>query len=126
MPLPIAAIASNTEIAPTARAAPSEAGKFSRVTPMKVRTSAQTASMMPQTWKAFTAAKATGSRGAVHRLVSGDRGRSPVSLVWGRGIRPGEDLRRLRGEALVHRRCAPMSGADAGQGAERLGCARSR
>jgi hypothetical protein len=106
----------------TIRAAPSVVGKSSRVTPMKVRTSAHTASAMPQKWKAFTAAKATGTRGRFTRkspaadrrartyagmaqlldsiisVMGSPRGRRPICLVCGRPITEGQERMRLRGE----------------------------
>jgi hypothetical protein len=47
MALPIAATTSSSEIAPTRRVAPGVRGKSSRITPMAVTSSAQTASTMP-------------------------------------------------------------------------------
>jgi hypothetical protein len=59
-------------------------------------------------------------------VMGSPRGRRPVCLVCGRGIRPGEELMRLRGETLVHRRCATYEMRRRPTGAERLGYPRSR
>jgi hypothetical protein len=137
-------------MAATIRAAPSVLGKSSRVTPMKVRTSAQIASAMPQKWKAFTAAKATGIGGGFTRKSPADgrrvrtyvamaplldsiisvmgspRGRRPICLVCGRSITKGQELMRLRGEMVVHRRCATYDMRRRREGVERLGYPRAR
>jgi hypothetical protein len=136
-------------MAATIRAAPSVVGKSSRVTPMKVRTSAQIASAMPQKWKAFTAAKATGIGGRFTRkspagdrcvrtyvamaplldsiisVMGSPRGRRPICLVCGRSITSGQELMRLRGETVVHRRCATYD-MRRREGVERLGYPRAR
>src|SRR3954463_13523622 len=62
MALKIAAATSRTEIAPARRAPLADAGKSSRVMPMKERTSAQIARIPPQTWNAFTDGEVTEER----------------------------------------------------------------
>lgn len=59
-------------------------------------------------------------------VMGSPRGRRPVCLVCGRGIGPGEELMRLRGETLVHRRCATYEMRRRPKGAERLGYPRPR
>ena len=59
-------------------------------------------------------------------VMGSPRGRRPVCLVCGRGIGPGEELMRLRGETLVHRRCASYQMRRRREGAERLGYPPSR
>jgi hypothetical protein len=59
-------------------------------------------------------------------VMGSPRGRRPVCLVCGRGIGPGEELMRLRGETVVHRRCATYEMRWRPKGAERLGYPRSR
>ena len=59
-------------------------------------------------------------------VMGSPRGRRPVCLVCGRGIGPGEKLMRLRGETLVHRRCASYQMRRRREGAERLGYPPSR
>jgi hypothetical protein len=59
-------------------------------------------------------------------VMGSPRGRRPVCLVCGRGIGPGEELMRLRGETVVHRRCATYEMRRRPTGAERLGYPRSR
>jgi hypothetical protein len=59
-------------------------------------------------------------------VLASPRGRRPVCLVCGRGIGPGEELMRLRGETLVHRRCASYQMRRRREGAERLGYPPSR
>jgi hypothetical protein len=59
-------------------------------------------------------------------VMASPRGRRPVCLVCGRGIGPGEELMRLRGETLVHRRCASYQMRRRREGAERLGYPPSR
>jgi hypothetical protein len=59
-------------------------------------------------------------------VMGSPRGRRPVCLVCGRGIGPGEDLMRLRGETVVHRRCATYEMRRRHKGNERLGYPRSR
>jgi hypothetical protein len=59
-------------------------------------------------------------------VMGSPRGRRPVCLVCGRGIGPGEEVMRLRGETLVHRRCATYEMRRRPTGAERLGYPRSR
>ena len=59
-------------------------------------------------------------------VMGSPRGRRPVCLVCGRGIGPGEELMRLRGETVVHRRCATYEMRRRPKGAERLGYPRSR
>ena len=54
-------------------------------------------------------------------VMGSPRGRRPVCLVCGRGIGPGEELMRLRGETVVHRRCATYEMRRRPKGAERLG-----
>ena len=54
-------------------------------------------------------------------VMGSPRGRRPVCLVCGRGIGPGEELMRLRGETLVHKRCATYQMRRRREGAERLG-----
>ncbi len=59
-------------------------------------------------------------------VMGSPRGRRPVCVVCGRPIGPGEELMRLRGEALVHRRCATYEMRRRREGAERLGYPPSR
>ena len=59
-------------------------------------------------------------------VMGSPRGRRPVCLVCGRGIGPGEELMRLRGETLVHKRCATYQMRRRREGAERLGYPPSR
>ena len=59
-------------------------------------------------------------------VMGSPRGRRPVCLACGRGIGPGEELMRLRGETLVHRRGATYEMRRRPMGAERLGYPRSR
>jgi hypothetical protein len=59
-------------------------------------------------------------------VMGSPRGRRPVCLVCGRGIGPGEDLIRMRGETLVHRRCATYEMRRRPTGADRLGYPRGR
>jgi hypothetical protein len=59
-------------------------------------------------------------------VMGSPRGGRPVCLVCGRGIGPGEELMRLRGETLVHRRCASYQMRRRREGAERLGYPPSR
>jgi hypothetical protein len=59
-------------------------------------------------------------------VMGSPRGRRPVCLVCGRGIRPDEELMRLRGETVVHRRCATYQMRRRPKGTERLGYPRSR
>ena len=59
-------------------------------------------------------------------VMGSPRGRRPVCLVCGRGIGPGEELMRMRGETLVHKRCATYQMRRRREGAERLGYPPSR
>lgn len=59
-------------------------------------------------------------------VMGSPRGRRPVCLVCGRGIGSGEELIRLRGETLVHRRCASYEMRRRPTGADRLGYPRGR
>src|ERR671922_2603472 len=131
MPVPIAAAARMIEIAPTSLAAPVEPGKFSRVMPRKETISAQAAKMMPQTWKAFTTANASGMDMQLHReitvsaatrpnlrermaplidsirhAVGSPHADGPTGLECGRPVAPRDRCMRLRSGAIVHCRCA--------------------
>jgi hypothetical protein len=63
---------------------------------------------------------------SITSVMGSPRGRRPVCLVCGRGIAPEEELIRLRGETLVHRRCATYEMRRRPTGAERLGDPRGR
>ena len=54
-------------------------------------------------------------------VMGSPRGRRPVCWVCGHRIASGEPLMRLRGETVVHRRCATYAMRRRRQGRERLG-----
>jgi hypothetical protein len=58
-------------------------------------------------------------------VMGSPRGRKPICLVCGRPIASGDQLMRLRGETVVHRRCATYSIRRRREGNERLGYPRA-
>jgi hypothetical protein len=59
-------------------------------------------------------------------VMGSPRGRRPICLVCGRSITSGQELMRLRGETVVHRRCATCDMRRRREGVERLGYPRAR
>ena len=59
-------------------------------------------------------------------VMGSPRGRRSICLVCGRSITEGQELMRLRGESVVHRRCATYEMRRRREGTERLGYPRAR